>query len=415
MTANPATTPRAIGEREMVFLLALLQALHALAVDAMLPGLGAISDDLGASDPNQRQLVVGAYLFGLGMGSLLPGPLADRYGRRRLLLWSVGLYNVLTLACVLVTSMDQLIVLRFVLGLASAGLTVVPPAMIRDRFEGDRMARLQSMIAVIFLVVPMLAPTLGQAVLLVAGWRWIFGFMLFFGVIMYGWTWARLPETLHPEYRQPIRPRVIGGNMVTALWNRASIGYVLGSALMLGTGWGYIQSSQQLVAEHFGAGKLFPVIFGMMALSMAVSNFTNSRIVERFGARRVSHTALLIYITVGSFQCLLAFRGNETLWQFVPLQTAAMMVMGFVGANFGSIALQPFARIAGSAASVQAFVRLVLASLIGAFVGQSYDLTARPYSAALVISGVLALLLVLFSEKGRLFRRLYPPGTPRPV
>lgn len=415
MTANPATTPRAIGEREMVFLLALLQALHALAVDAMLPGLGAISDDLGSADPNQRQLVVGAYLFGLGMGSLLPGPLADRYGRRTLLLWSVGLYNVLTLACVLVTSMDQLIVLRFVLGLASAGLTVVPPAIIRDRFEGDRMAKLQSLISVIFLVVPMLAPTIGQAVLLVAGWRWIFGFMLFFGVIMHVWSWVRLPETLHPEFRQPIRPRVIGGNMVTALWNRASIGYVLGSALMLGTGWGYIQSSQQLVAEHFGAGKLFPVIFGMMALSMAVSNFTNSRIVERFGARRVSHTALLIYITVGSFQCLLAFRGNETLWQFVPLQTAAMMVMGFVGANFGSIALQPFARIAGSAASVQAFVRLVLASIIGAVVGQSYDLTARPYSAALVISGVLALLLVLFSEKGRLFRRLYPPGTPRPV
>ncbi len=404
-----------ISERELVIMLALLQALHAFAVDAMLPALGLISDELNVIDPNKRQLIIGMFLLGLGVGSLIPGSLADRFGRKTVLLVCVAGYVVLSLASALVTDIDVLIGMRFVLGIISSGLSVLPQAIIRDRFEGDRMARLQSMIAMIFLVVPMLAPSIGQAIMLFASWRWIFGAMGLVGVLMMGWAWKRLPETLHPEYRQTIRPATIARNMSEAVMTRSSIGYVLGSACMLGVGWGYIQSSQQLVAEHFGAGTLFPVIFGGMALAMATSNFANSRIVERFGARRVSHAALLTYLTIALVQFWLAQGGHQTLWQFVVVQTLTMMLMGFVGANFGSIALQPFARIAGAASSVQAFIRLVLASLIGWAVGQSYDQTALPYSQALVLSGVLTLLLVLFSEKGRLFRRLNKPGTVHPV
>jgi DHA1 family bicyclomycin/chloramphenicol resistance-like MFS transporter len=405
----------AISERELVIMLALLQALHAFAVDAMLPALGLISNELNVIDPNKRQLIIGMFLLGLGVGSLIPGSLADRFGRKTVLLVCVAGYVVLSLASALVTDIDVLIGMRFLLGIISSGLSVLPQAIIRDRFEGDRMARLQSMIAMIFLVVPMLAPSIGQAIMLFASWRWIFGAMGLVGVLMMGWAWKRLPETLHPEYRQTIRPATIARNMGEAVMTRSSIGYVLGSACMLGVGWGYIQSSQQLVAEHFGAGTLFPLIFGGMALAMATSNFANSRIVERFGARRVSHTALITYLTVALVQYWLASSGTETLWQFVIVQTLSMMLMGFVGANFGSIALQPFARIAGAASSVQAFIRMVLASLIGWAVGQSFDQTALPYSQALVISGVVTLALVLFSEKGRLFRRLNPPNAPRPV
>ncbi|MFM6933030.1 MAG: multidrug effflux MFS transporter [Novosphingobium sp.] len=405
----------AISERELVIMLALLQALHAFAVDAMLPALGLISNELNVTDPNKRQLVIGMFLLGLGLGSLIPGSLADRFGRKTVLLVCVAGYVVLSLASALVTDIDVLIAMRFVLGIISSGLSVLPQAIIRDRFEGDRMARLQSMIAMIFLVVPMLAPSIGQGIMLAFGWRWIFGAMGLVGLIMMTWAWKRLPETLHPEYRQTIRPATIARNMGEAVMTRSSIGYVLGSACMLGVGWGYIQSSQQLVAEHFGAGTLFPVIFGGMALAMATSNFANSRIVERFGARRVSHAALLTYLTVALVQYVLAQSGHQTLWQFVVVQTLSMMLMGFVGANFGSIALQPFARIAGAASSVQAFIRMVLASLIGWAVGQSYDQTAVPYSQALILSGVLTLALVLFSEKGRLFRRLNKPGAALPV
>lgn len=411
----PGVAPLAIGERELVILLAMVQALHALAVDAMLPALGDISRDLAVSDPNRRQLVIGLFLFGLGAGALFPGAFADRFGRRRVLLACIGGYVALSLISALAWDFTVLATIRLAQGFLSAGMTVVPSAIIRDRFEGDRMARLQSTIGMIFLVVPMIAPSIGQTILLFAGWRWIFGLMALQGLVIGFWAWRRLPETLHPDYRQQINLRAIGTNMGTALTNRPSIGYVLGIACTMGVAWGYIQCSQQLVAEHFGAGQWFPVLFGAMALSMACANLINSRIVERFGARRVSQTALLAYIGLSAAQVWLAHSGYESLWTFVPLLTVNLMLSGFIGANFGSIALQPFARIAGAASSVQTFVRLVLASVIGALVGQSYDQSARPLSHAFLFAGLAALALVLFSEKGRLFRRLNPAGAPRPI
>ena len=408
-------TSRIIGERELIVMLALVQALHAVAIDAMLPGLGDIARDLGAPDPNQRQLVIGAFMLGLGLGALAPGALADRYGRKRVLLICISGYVALTLACALVNDFNSLLVIRGLQGLVSAGLAVVPNAIIRDKFEGDRMARLQSMIGMIFMVVPMIAPTLGQAILLFAGWRWIFALIAVQGIAVGLWAGFRLPETLHPEYRQAIDPRTIGRNMITALTNRPSIGYVLGISFVMGASWGYIQSSQQLIAEHFGAGKAYPLFFGAMAISMAMANLTNSRIVERFGARRVSHTALIAYIVLSAAQVWLAYSRYETLWTFAPLITLNLMLSGFIGSNFGSIALQPFARIAGAAASVQSFIRILLGAVFGALIGQAYDQTARPLAYSFLIASLAALALVLFSEKGRLFRRLNPPGTPRLV
>jgi len=405
----------ALSRRELVIMLALTQAFQALAIDSVLPGLGELSRDLKAADPNQGQLVVGLFLIGIGLGALLPGPLADRFGRKPVLLTSVLASSAITLVCMLIQTIDQMLVLRFLGGLIYAGLAVVPPAIIRDRFEGDRMASLQSMIGVIFLVVPMVAPSVGQLILLFVGWRWIFGFIALLGLAMTLWIALRLPETLDPSNRQRIDPRSIGRNIREIMTTRASFGYVLGGMVSVGVLWGYIQSSQQLVGDHFGAGRAFPLFFGGMALAMAVANLTNSRIVERFGARRVAHTALFVYIALALIQYHLAHRGAETLWQFVPMMTLTMMCMGFTGANFAAIALQPFARMAGAASSVQTFVRSSLGGLIAAFIGQAYDGSARPFSSALVVGGVMILLLILWSENGRLFRRLHPRGTQPPI
>jgi len=412
---SAAPPPFAMGEREFIAILAFTQALQALAIDMMLPGIGEIARDLGENDPNQRQLIIGIFLIGAGVGAILPGMFADRFGRRRVLLVTLGIFIGMSVACALVQDFTVLLVLRFLQAAGSGGLAVLPMAIIRDRFEGDRMARLQSLIFVIFMVVPMLAPSLGQAVLAVAGWRWIFALIAVFGVMVSVWVYLRLPETLHPEFRQRIDLRTIGRNMGTTLTTRASIGYVVGSSAILGAMWGYIQSSQQLVAEHFGAGAAFPVIFGAMALCMAAANFANSRIVERFGARRVSHTAMFGFIIMAALQLWLATREHQALWQFVPVMTLNMCFMGFIGANFGSIALQPFARIAGAASSVQAFLRMVTASLLGALIGQAYDDTARPLAFALLMAGLICLGAVLFSERGKLFRRLHPIGVPREV
>jgi DHA1 family bicyclomycin/chloramphenicol resistance-like MFS transporter len=415
MATNLETVSRpALGEREFVVMMAMLQALQALAIDAMLPALGVLANDLGGGHPNYRQLVVGVFLLGAGLGALIPGTLSDRFGRRPVVIASLVIYIATALGCAAVRDFDSLVVLRFIQGVGCSGLAVLPPAIIRDRLEGDRMARLQSLIAVVFMTVPMIAPSLGQAVLLVASWRWIFVLIAVMGVIVLTWAAIRLPETMHPENRQQIQPRAIARNMARVLTTRAAIGYVVGSALVMSAMWGFINSAQQLIAEHFGAGKAFPLIFGGLALAMSIANFGNSRIVERFGARRVSHTALLAYIAISSLQYVTAFSAHEALWQFSLLMGLNMCLMGFIGANFASIALQPFGQIAGAAASVQTFLRMVTASLIGALIGQAYDGTARPLALALLTAGSVTLLAVLFSERGRLFRRLNYPAKPVP-
>ena len=406
--------PKSIGECEFIALMAMMMALQALSIDAMLPALGAIARDLGVADPNRRQLVVGVFLFAAGFGALLPGTLADRYGRRPVVMVSAAGYVLFAVACALVTDFATLLVLRACQAISSAGLSVLPGAIIRDRLSGDRMARMMSVITVVFMVVPMIAPNYGQAVLLVAGWRWIFGGMALMGLVVGLWAYLRLPESLHPEYRQPIAVRTIAANMIQAASDRSAIGYVIGGALLSGALFGYLNSSEQLIGEHFGAGTRFPLLFALMAAGMAFANFFNARIVERFGARRVSHAALLGYIVISAAQVVQSRSDHETLWQFIPLMGANVCLMGFIGANFGSIALQPFARIAGAAASFQAFVRMALGAVLGGLIGQAYDGSARPLAAALLACGLTALALVLFSERGVLFRRLNPPGTPRP-
>ena len=403
--SNPAV--RTMGDKEFVVLMAMLQALQALAIDAMLPALGVLSQDLGVSDPNERQLVVGLFLICSGLTSLFPGSLADRFGRRPVLFTCLAGYVAMNFAAALAPSFMMLLICRGLTGAFASGFLVLTGAIIRDRFEGDRMARTQSLVSMVFMVVPMAAPTLGQGVLAVAGWRWIFGMMGVLGAMVAVWAWVRIPETLHPEFRQPIRPRAIATNMRKVFLTRSAFGYVIGMALVQGALFGYINSSQQLVAEHFGAGSAFPLIFGGMALCMAMANLTNSRIVERFGTRRVSHTAVLVYVVLGALQLWFATRPGETIWHFGPLMTLNLCVMGFIGANFQAIALQPFARIAGAAASVQAFMRLMVGSLLGSLIGQAYDGTAKPLAVSLLLAGLGALLLVLFSERGKLFRRLH--------
>jgi DHA1 family bicyclomycin/chloramphenicol resistance-like MFS transporter len=180
-------------------------------------------------------------------------------------------------------------------------------------------------------------------------------------------------------------------------------GYVIGSALVFGALFGFINSSQQLITETFGAGDIFPIVFAICAGSMAVASWSNSRIVERFGARRVSHTALFAFIVVAAVQVMFAFQTDEQLWHFVPLMAINMALLGFIGSNFGAIAMNPFFNIAGAASSVHGFVRMTTAALLGGAIGYAFDGTARPLALALLASGLACLVLVLWSEKGKLF------------
>lgn len=399
-----------MGEREFVALMAMMQALLALSIDIMLPALGVISQDLGVRDANDRQLIVGVYLIGSGLGTLFPGAIGDRFGRKPVVIVCLTCYFVLSLGCVMASNFTMLLTFRLLMGIFTAGLLVIPLAIIRDRFSGDRMARAQSLVTMVFMIVPMLAPSLGQAVMWVAGWRGIFGATTALSILLLAWTWARLPETLKPENVQTVRPMAILRNMRTTLVCREANGYFIGAALIQASVFGYINSSQQLVAEHFGAGDAFPLIFGAMALTIALANFGNSRIVERFGTRRVSHTALFAFIGLTAIHLAVALSGREVLIHFIVLMSISMCLLAFMGANFQAVALQPFAHIAGAAASVQSFFRMIGGAVIGIAIGQAYDATPRPMVLSMLIAGIGALLAILYSERGRLFRRLHYPS-----
>lgn len=392
-----------MGPRELIWMMALLMACNAFGIDAILPALDNMATDLGAQG-NSRQFVVGAYLLAAGIGILIPGAFADRYGRRPVLFVALGCYIALSLACTLATDFTVLVVLRAAQGFFAAGIIALPPAIIRDQVGGDRMARMMSLIFVIFMLVPAIAPSIGQGILLLLGnWRWIFVGMALLGTVMGVWVYIRLPETLHEDDRQEIRLGLIMRNMRSAVTLRDTVGYTLGSALVFGGLFGFINSSQQLIGEAFGAGDQFPILFALCAGCMAIANWLNSRIVERFGARRVSHAGLFAFIVVSGLQLWFANQPNETLWTFVPLMAANMSLLGFIGANFGSIALQPFKHTAGAASSAQGFLRLTSGAALGSFIGYSYDGTARPLALALLVTAVLSLIFVLFSEKGELF------------
>lgn len=398
--AQPAR--KALGETELMWMMALLMALNAFGIDAILPALDALAADLSVSG-NDRQFVIGVYLLTAGMGALVPGALADRFGRRPILLGSIAVYIVLSVLSALAPTYDALIAVRAAQGFFAAGIIALPPAIIRDRVGGDKMARMMSLIFVIFLMVPAVAPTIGEGILQVGSWRAIFGFMAMLGVAVGAWVHLRLPESLSQDNRQPILPRTIARNMGRALVLPSVAGYVIGSALVFGALFGFINSSQQLITETFGAGEIFPLVFAICAGSMALASWSNSRIVERFGARRVSHSALFAFIAVSAVQVMFAFQPEEQLWQFVPLMAINMALLGFIGSNFGAIAMNPFFAIAGAASSAHGFVRMTTAALLGGAIGYAYDGTARPLALALLASGLTCLVLVLWSEKGKLF------------
>lgn len=405
---SPLPLKKSIGERELVVMMASLMALNALAIDAMLPAFPVMMNSLGLTDPNKIQHVISVFLAGTGIGALFHGPLSDRFGRKPVLLIGVAGCVIFSLACSFSTSFEMLLMMRFWHGMMAAAMGVLVASIIRDQFEGDAMARRMSTIFLIFMIVPIIAPTMGQAVLLFAGWRTIFDVMAIMALLAAFWVWYRLPETLDPENMVQIQPRALAKAWKQVILNRNATGYMLGAGLVQGALFGYLNSSQQMFDKIFNAREFFTVGFAIVAIGIAVANFTNARIVERFGARRVSQAALITFILLGALQLAAAYLAPTSLPIFLVLLTANMAMVGFIGSNFSSIAMTPFGHVAGAASSFQNFAKVIVAAAIGAAIGQQFDGSVVPVSAGFLVCGLISLALVLWCENGKLFTR---PGT----
>lgn len=390
------------GPREIVALLALLMALNAFAIDAMIPALPALGDALGVADENRRQLVIVAYLFGFGSTQLVWGPLADRFGRKPILSAGVVLYTLFALLCGIARSFELLVAARFAMGASAAVTRVLVTAMVRDLFEGEEMARIMSLVFMVFMLVPVLAPTAGQGILLFGSWRLIFLLLAAYGLAMWIWSFRRLPETLHPEYRQPLDWRTIGSAIVEVLRDRLSLGYTLAMTAIFGALTAYIATIQQIVFDAFGAPKAIGLVFAAIAAPMALASWANSRVVGRFGLRRVGHWGGIAFAGIATFHAALAWIITEPLWLFVLLQSLVMMAFAFTSANFGTLAMTNMAPIAGTASSVQGVVGTIGGATIGLFIGQAFDGTALPFLIGVAASGLAGLLFVVWTERGTL-------------
>ena len=290
----PGSGPRP-GPREVIALLAGLMALNAFAIDAMIPALPDIGRSLNVTHENDRQLVVVSYFLGFASTQLFWGPLADRFGRKPILAAGVALYILFSLLCAFAWTFPLLIAGRVAMGASAAVTRVLVVAMVRDLFEGEAMARIMSLVFMVFMVVPVLAPSIGQLILVFAPWRAIFVLLAAYAVIMLGWAWLRLPETLHPEYRRSLDLREIVGAIGATVKEPLSRGYTLALTVTFGALVAYISSIQQIVFEAFDAPEVLGLVFGAIAAPMALASWTNARVVGRFGLRRVGHGAAVAF------------------------------------------------------------------------------------------------------------------------
>jgi DHA1 family bicyclomycin/chloramphenicol resistance-like MFS transporter len=395
---------RGPGFPEFVCLIAMMMALNALAIDSMLPALPDIGHGLGVVSDNSRQWVITAYLLGFGVAQIVYGPLADRFGRKPVLVAGLLIYVAFAIACAFAPTFELLIAARVATGVGAAATRVLAVSIVRDRYSGRTMARVMSLSFLVFLGVPILAPTVGQLILNVAPWRWIFGVLAVFGASVLLWAMIRLPETLHPEDRLPIKAARILDAFRQAVTNRQSIGYTLAMTCISGALFGFINSSQQIFYDVFHAPQLFTTVFAGVAGGIAVASLLNARLVERLGSRLISHTALIGFIAMGVIHSAINLAGLESIWTFAVLQTLTMFCFGFIAGNFGSMAMEPMGHIAGTASSAQGFISTIAGSLLGFAIGQSFNGSAAPMAIGFTVMGAGALVFVLIAERGRLFR-----------
>ena len=403
----PANFGAGVGERpsfrEFVAMMAAIMALVALAIDSMLPALPAIASSLNVANDNDRQFVIGAFMLGFGFSQLFVGTLSDRFGRRPVLLTMLVLYAIFSIACALAPSFELLVAARIAQGASAAGGRVLVTSIVRDRYVGRQMARVMSLAFIVFLAVPIIAPALGQLILLVAPWRWIFVVLGIAGVSVATWIAFALPETLAPQNRIPLQPKQIAHSVGIVIRDRQSIGYTIAVGFMTGAMMSFLNSISQILEVTFKSLHLMVPVFACAALAMALGSLINSRLVVRLGMRYLGHLALIAFTVLAAVHLLVTVFGHESLLTFTLLQATMMGCFGLATSNFGALAMEHVGKVAGTASSLQGSFATIMGALIGIVAGQAFDGTTIPLYASISLCGIGALVAILITERGRLF------------
>jgi DHA1 family bicyclomycin/chloramphenicol resistance-like MFS transporter len=272
--------------------------------------------------------------------------------------------------------------------------------MVRDLYSGRSMARIMSISMSIFILVPTLAPALGQAIMLLVGWRYIFGSFIGFGVLGLFWLLLRQPETLADEHRRPMQLATLVSGFVTVYRSRAALGYSLAIGTMFGAFIGFLSSIQQIFQDAFGVGKWFPYLFAVLALFLGIASLLNSKIVMHFGMKKIVRLAMacspvvsLVYLVI----CLSV--ADPGLIGFMVWGALCFFGVGLCIGNINALAMEPLGQIAGLGAAVVGFFSSFVAILVGIPLGRAYDGTQLPLITGFVLLGVVGLGLVYWAGR----------------
>lgn len=385
---------------EFVALAAMMTSMAALSIDAVLPALPDMGRELGVQRANDNQLVITLLFLGMAVGQMIYGPLSDSTGRRPAIFAGFGLFIVGTVTCLVATTFPVLLAGRVMQGLGAAGPRIVTLALVRDQYGGRSMARVMSFVMTIFILVPVIAPALGQGLLLLAHWRAIFVAYLLLASITLLWFALRQPETLQQEKRRSFSIIRIGRAIGEVLRIRVAFGYTLAAGLISGAFLGYLNSSQQILQEQYALGTRFPLYFAVLALSLGSASFVNGRLVMRYGMRALARTALFSISGLSLVFLLLALglAGQPPLWLLMLYLLLSFFGIGILFGNLNSMAMEPLGHIAGVGAAVVGSLSTLIAMMLGAIVGQSYNGTVLPLVGGFLLFSLASLTVMFWVE-----------------
>jgi len=405
---------RPMGFPEFVVIIASIMALNPLAMDMMLPALPNIASAFHLADANRPQMVLSTFIIGFGVGQFVMGPLSDRFGRRPVLLGGMTVYGIASLLAIAAPTFETLLLARALQGLGTSATRVIATSIVRDCYAGRRMASVMSLAMMVFIAVPVLAPSFGQVVLLLTQWRGIFIVLMLYGVAALIWSSLRMPETLPMSRRRSLAVREVYDAFRQTVTNRQTLGYALTAGGVLGSLFAFVFTSQQVFTGIYKLGHYFPIAFAACAVGTAIAGFINSRFVDRLGMRVISHAALLGYVALSGTMLAAAKLQMLPLPLFMALSALMMFSFGLMISNFTALAMEPQGRIAGTASSLYGSITTLLGIGIGTKMGQDYDGTLLPFATGFFLCTLASLAVVLVVEKGRLFRphgiAVPPPG-----
>lgn len=375
--------------------MAAMTALDALSIDSMIPALAQIDADLAMSHANQRQWIVTSLFFGFAVGVLVFGFVADAVGRRRPVMCAFAIFAVGTVICIQSNSLGWMLVGRICQGIGASGPYVLSIAIVRDAYQGRQMARIMSLVMMVFIGVPIIAPFIGQLVLMVAGWRSIFGVLLIYCIAVAVWFWQRQPESLVPEKRVPLRIKSIWSNAGEVIGNKQCRTYTIAMALVTGAFIAYLSTAQQIFQEIYHIGIKFPLVFASLASTIGLSSWLNSRWVERLGMARLLGRALIAVFCASAVYLVASLLWGTTppFWFYYLYLALVIFCYGLIFGNLTSLALEPMGHIAGAASSLVNCVATIGALMVAATIGVNLGKTVLPLVIGFGVSCLLAWLI----------------------